>query len=140
MILSYVHVQEVLIAVCGLDQLDHAGLPDLVVPQTHSPHVGVLLDRMSELDGARITDLVLAEVEVADTQLGHVNLLGEAEAQFPLQVVAHLELGRNYLGQGPAVRVGQVVLLQVQVLQGGAKGETICHLLQAVGCNVSLID
>jgi hypothetical protein len=79
-------------------------------------------------------------VQVADAQLGHVDLLGEAEAQLPLEVVAHLELGRNDLGKGPAMRVGQVVLLEVQVLKGRAEGETVGHLLQAVGSDVSLID
>lgn len=125
---------------CGLYQLDHPGLPDLVVPETDAPHVRVLLDRLSQLDGARIPDLVLPEVQVADAQLGHVDLLGEAEAQLPLEVVPHLELRRNDLGQGPAMRVRQVVLLQVQVLQGGAEGETVGQLLEAVGGDVSLID
>jgi hypothetical protein len=38
------------------------------------------------------------------------------------------------------MRVCQIVLLEVQVLQGGAEGETVRHLLQAVSGYVSLID
>ena len=125
---------------CGLYQLEHAGLADLIVAETDAPHVRVLFDRVGQLDGARIAYQVLAQVQVADAQLGHVDVLGEAEAQLPLEVVAHLELGRNDLGKRPAMRVRQIVLLEVQVLQGGAEGETVRHLLQAVGGYVSLID
>ena len=82
---------------CGLYQFEHACLADLIVAETDAAHVRVLFDRVGQLDGARIPDQVLAQVQVADAQLGHVDVLREAQAQFPLQIVAHLELRRNNL-------------------------------------------
>lgn len=65
-IVPHVHQQQVLIAMYGMYQLDHARLADLVVPQADTSHVGVLFDGLSELDGTRVPDLVFTQVQKTD--------------------------------------------------------------------------
>ncbi len=60
-------------------QLEHPCLPDLIVSQIYASHVGVLLDRLSELNSPRIADFVLAQMHVADAQLGYIDLLCETK-------------------------------------------------------------
>ena len=121
-------------------QLKHPGLTDLVISQVHSSHVGILLNCMGKLYGSSVPDLVFPQVKVANAKLRDIYFLSKTETQFPFEVVSHLKLGRNYFGERPAMRVIQVVLLKIKVLNGGTYCKPVRHLLQAVGPDVSLIN